>query len=106
MSAEWCARDTALHAGLFSLGRGTEQRRAIAKTLRVVAVAVSSGGHVEWLRACGGRQMLVTRALDVNMSTTSTVFKGNEVSNVSFRFVRYLVWCVHVSKVAGYTHID
>ena len=73
VSAEWCARDTAPHAGLFSLDHGTEQRRAISKTLRVVAVAVSSGGHVEWLGACGGRQMLVTRALDVNMSTTRTV---------------------------------
>ena len=73
MSAEWCARDTAPHAGLCSLDHGTEQRRAISKTLRVVAVAVSSGGHVECLGACGGRQLLVTRPLGVNMSTSSTV---------------------------------
>ena len=60
MSAGWCARDTAPHAGLFSLDRGTEQGRAISKTLRIVAVAVSSGGHVEWPGECGGRQMLLT----------------------------------------------
>ena len=73
MSAEWCARDTAPHAGLCSLDHGTEQRRAISKTLRVVAVAVSSGGHVEWLGACSGREMLDIRPLGVNMSTTGTV---------------------------------
>ena len=71
MSAEWCARNTAPHAALFSPGRGTEQRRAISKTLRVVAVAVSSGGHVEWLGACDGLEMLVTRPLDVFLSTTA-----------------------------------
>ena len=69
LSAVWCARDTAPNAGIFSLGRGTEQRRAISKTLRVVAVAVSSGGHVEWLGACDGLEMLVTRPRDDHLST-------------------------------------
>ena len=68
LSAVVDARDTTPHAGFFLPDTRRGQWRAISKTLRIVAVAVSSGGPVEWLGACGGRQMLVTRALDVKKS--------------------------------------
>ena len=69
LSAVVDARDTTPHAGFFLPDTRRGQWRAISKTLRIVAVAVSSGGHVEWLGACDGLKMLVTRPLDVLLST-------------------------------------
>ena len=84
MSAEWCARDTAPHAGLCSLDHGTEQRRAISKTLCVVAVAVSSGDMwIGWERAAGpnaGYQYV--HHLDNLKETRSKLSPQNRFKNV------------------------
>ena len=69
LSAVVDARDTTPHAGFFLPDTRRGQWRAISKTLRIVAAAVSSGGHVEWRGACDGLEMLVTRPLDVLLST-------------------------------------
>ena len=74
MSAEWCARDTAPHAGLCSLDHGTEQRRAISKTLRVVAVAAVWSG---WERAAGAKCWLLEPLMPI--CPPPRQFKGNEV---------------------------
>ena len=74
LSAVLDARDTAPHAGLFLPDTRRGQWRAISKTLRIVAVAVSSGGHVEWLGACDGLEMLMTRPRDDHLSTGWQVY--------------------------------
>ena len=74
LSAVVDARDTTPHAGFFLPDTRRGQWGAISKTLRIVAVAVSSGGHVEWLGACDGLEMLVTRPRDDHLSTGWQVY--------------------------------
>ena len=57
------ALSAVVDAGFFLPDTRRGQWRSISKTLRIVAVAVSSRGHVEWLGACDGLDMLVTRSL-------------------------------------------